>query len=92
MPYEQNGVCPFKGMYWPERWPLEKKVTAKQFHKLHELQRRDLILSFYEQESAKAKQNPLPPYKFCLRNLKGYFGRGPENIRNAVLDSELRGT
>ena len=88
MPYEQNGVCPFKGMYWPERWPLAEKVTAKQFHKLHELQRRDLILYFYEQESEKTQQNHRPPYKFPLGNLKGYFGRAPDNIRNAVLDSD----
>jgi len=69
-------------------WPLSIKVTAKKFHKLHESQRRDLILYFYERESAKTKLNSRPPYKFHLEKLRDYFGRSHDKIRDAVLDSD----
>ena len=88
MPYEQDGDCPFKGLYWPERWPQEKKVTAKKFHKLDELQRRDLIQYFYKRESAVTKQYPQPSYAFPLNRFCSYFGKFHGNIRNGVLHSD----
>jgi len=88
MPFEQDEECPFKGLYWPEKWPLQKRVTAIKFSLLDEFQKRDLILYFYERESARTVQKPQPPYKFPLEKFRGYFGRKPFNIKDAVLHSD----
>ena len=88
MPYEQEGDCPFTGLHWPEKWPLETKVSKKKFYLLDKLQRRDLIEYFYKRESKRTEQHPQPLYEFPLIRFQGYFGRFHGNIRNAVLHSD----
>ena len=87
MPFPQDGKCPFKGLHWPPIWPLEQKVTAKKFSSLSKLQQLDLIIYFYARESVKTPEKPQPSYIFPLEEFRGYFGKIPESIRRAVLNS-----
>ena len=70
-----------------DNW-LSSLLSANCFSKLNEFQRRDLILYLYERESARTEQKLQPLYRFPLETFRGYFGKDPGNIRNAVLHSD----
>ena len=69
-------------------WDTKIKVTAKKFSLLGEYQKHDLILYFYERESAKTAVNLQPAYRFRLNEFHDYFHKHPDEIRRAVLDSD----
>ena len=46
------------------------------------------MIYFYAQESAKTPEKPKPSYIFPLEKLGSYFGKNPDNIRKAVLNSD----
>ena len=64
------------------------EYKAYAFSLLDEFQKRDLILYFYERESARTEQNPQPPYTFSLVKFRGFFGLKPADISNTVLHSD----
>ena len=64
------------------------EYKAYAFSLLDEFQKRDLILYFYERESARTEQNPQPPYTFSLVKFRGLFGSKPADISNTVLHSD----
>ena len=65
-----------------------EEYKAYAFSLLDEFQKRDLILYFYERESARTEQNPQPPYTFSLVKFRGFFGLKPADISNTVLHSD----
>ena len=64
------------------------EYKAYAFSLLDESQKRELMLYFYERESARTELNPEPPYTFSLDTFRGYFGRMPADISNTVLHSD----
>jgi len=86
MPHERTGPCPFPGGHWPSEW--KETITPKKFSSLHRDQKIDLIVYFYEHDSAKNTVHSRPVYKFPLLRLRDYFGKDQQSLKRTVMQSQ----